>query len=562
MHPSLIYFTSHSFCSLFKGVGLRVLLVLIVFLTNLATSLAKSETAPLKATYISFSYEDNTVREVVKDLRRRYDLAFSYSSNEKLLSVKITARSGLVALSEGLEIIFAGTPIEYRIISEHIAFRYSSRLEEELLSANTSAEKPKIAPAPKRRKPARKVNTLFGRKRKETDEVAKVVETPPPPPEPEIKREVRAPAAAIPREETTEIAWKSSPVTSDRKVLTERKKRRKLARFSIFPGLSTGRLEEGNAIHTLSINMPVGLSGGLSGAELGVAFNGIKGNMEGVQICGGVNAVDEQITGAQIAGIGNGAGIGTGLQIAGGFNYCRRTLQGTQISGLLNVALNGVNRQYSVGLNLVQGDVKRQVGLVNRAVDVSRGQIGLVNLSDTIAGRSFGLINFVRKGYNTLEIARTSIVPYQFAWKMGSYRFYNVFEFGGGRRDLKLIGTEERREQIVWSLGYGFGWMNRLGKSPEWRANTEIVGTHLMRGVNFQKRLNFIASIRWTIDWKPGGFTNFFIGPVMNFHWTEFSDDELDKLFVSGWKLWDKRYDKTAFRGVLGVRFGLRLGKK
>lgn len=537
----------------------RFLFIVGVLIISIATSLANHRAVPTEITYISFSYDQSGLEEVIADLEKRYDLSFAYSPGKKLVGVKVSARSGLVELTEGLGIIFAGTPIEYRIINGRVALRFSSRLEAELLAAKAPA--PKVE-RPTRPRPARKVNTIFRKKKEVTDEVAKP-EVEPPPPAPVPQRPVVQPAPVIPREETNEVPWQSSPVNvNDRKVQQAKDKRRRLARFSVFPGLSTSQFQEASDIHTLSLNVPAGISGGLSGVELGLLYNGINGNMEGLQLSGLLNMVDQKIIGVQVAGLGNGAGIGTGIQIAGGFNYCRRTLQGTQISGLANIALNGVGRQYALGLNMVQGDVKRQIGLVNRAVNVSGGQIGLINISDTISGRSFGLINFVRKGYNVLEFSRTSIVPWQVGLKLGSHRFYNTFELGGGRRDLKLIGTDERTDQATWSVGYGLGWINRIGRDPDWRMNTEIVGTHLIRGGKWQSRLNFIISARWTLDFKTGQFTNFFIGPVINFHWSQLTDDELDNLFVSGWQLWKKRYDNTAFRGVLGVRFGARLGRK
>lgn len=544
------------YCRSAIGQYVRPTILLLLFAMNIATLLATK----IDAAYISFSYDSDPLEIVIEDLQNRYDLGFSYSPTTKLMRQEITARSGLVEINKALSILFAGTPIEYRIINGRIAMRFSDRLAEELLLASIEAVPEK---QPKQRKPkraARKVNTIFGKKQAEPAEVTVKVDsqrTVPP-------REIIPASPVIPKEERGEIPWQSSPITyDDQKIATTGRKSLRLARLSILPGLGSSSPNASQTIHAISLNLPAGMSSGLIGAEVGVLFNGINGDMEGAQIGGGLNLVNGQMTGVQIAGIGNGAGIGTGIQVGGLFNYCRRTLEGTQISSLLNIGLNGVNSQYSAGLNLVQGSVKRQVGLVNRAVDVERGQIGLINIADTVAGRSFGLLNFVSKGYNNFETARTSVTPYASTFKLGTHRFYNIFELGWGRRNLiDLDEPEEARRRIVsWSVGYGLGWTNGLGQSKSWRTNTEFVVSHLNRGARWTDRLNLVTSIRYTFDIRGGKVNHYFFGPVLNLHVTQLSKRELDGLFVSGWELWSQQYDTVKFRGVLGMRFGLRIGR-
>lgn len=476
------------------------------------------------------------------DLESRYAVAFSYQPNPDLLACRISARSGLVELTVGLQRLLAGTAIEYRLIRGQVALRYNRRLAEELKRQQSEAA--------------------------EAENATSAV--PPLPPEvPTMEAEaprrqpIEAPAS-IPVEIAEEIPWIRSPAWGGRSAASADRpqKQRALAQMSIFPGLSTHPRRETDYINTISLNLPIGISGGLAGAELGLVYNGILGDMEGVQLGALFNTVSGEMTGLQVAGMLNGAGIGTGVQIAGLGNYCRRTLEGLQIAPLFNMALNGVGRQFSLGLNISEGDVRSQIGLINRGQHVARYQIGLLNISDTIAGTPIGLFNFVRRGYNTLELARTSTLPLSISLRLGAHRFYNIFEFGGGRRDLLLLdGTEARSKQIVWGIGYGFGWMNRAGDRQKSFWNTEVVGIHLNRSSRWQNSLNFVLSTRMTYDWKAGKETHLFIGPVMNLHWTEASDEALDKFFVSGWRLFGRRYDTILFRGVLGVRMGVRIGK-
>lgn len=511
------------------------LLVALLFFCGLVADLA----AQSGKTYITFSYRDASMQEVMTDLENRYAISFSYQPQPDLLAYRLSARSGLVELSAGLKRLLAGSAVEYRIIRGQVALRYNRRLAEELLRQQKQAT--------------------------EQENAISAVKPPPPPIEAESPRRppIEAPNS-IAVEIAEEIPWQSSPIleSKTRNSNDRVQKQRVLGQLSVFPGLSTHPGRETDYINTISVNLPIGLSGGLSGAELGLVFNGIVGDMEGVQIGAMLNTVSGEMTGLQIAGLLNGAGIGTGVQIAGLGNYCHRTLEGLQIAPLFNMALNGVGRQFSLGVNISEGDVRSQIGLLNRGQNVARYQIGLVNISDTIAGTPIALFNFVRRGYNTFELARTSTLPLSISLRLGAHRFYNIFEFGGGRRDMLLLdGSGERSKQIVWGIGYGFGWMNRVGNKHKNFWNTEIVGMHLNRSNRWQNKLNFVLSSRMTYDWKAGKETHLFIGPVMNLHWTTASDEALDKFFVSGWRLFGRRYDKTLFRGVLGLRMGIRIGK-
>ncbi|MEL6142050.1 MAG: hypothetical protein AAFU67_10570, partial [Bacteroidota bacterium] len=304
-----------------------------------------------KEPYISFSYRDARVEEIILDLKQRYDLAFSYGRNPDLLNYKITARSGLIKIEDGLRYLFTGTPIEYRIISGQVALRYNRQLANQLLSQREATTE-----SPPRRK-RRKASPPPA----EVAVVDKEPELPPATPE----RDIPSPAQPIPTETATEVPWVSSPIVTSKpaEIPTSRKKRQ-LGQISFLPGVSSNPGKEREYINTISFNLPAGVSGGVVGAEFGILYNGIDGDLVGAQIGGLVNVVDKNLIGVQIAGLGNGAGIGTGVQIAGGFNYCRRTLRGTQIAGLVNVALNGVSNQYAP-LNISEGDVKTQIGLFN-----------------------------------------------------------------------------------------------------------------------------------------------------------------------------------------------------
>ncbi|MEL7377800.1 MAG: STN domain-containing protein, partial [Bacteroidota bacterium] len=92
--------------------------------------------------YISYSYREESLEEVLEDLERRYELNFVYSQTEQLVGQTISARSGLVGIDQGLQILFAETAIEFRRRDARVLLRYNQQRAQELLSLR------EIPPAP------------------------------------------------------------------------------------------------------------------------------------------------------------------------------------------------------------------------------------------------------------------------------------------------------------------------------------------------------------------------------------------------------------------------------
>lgn len=234
--------------------------------------------------------------------------------------------------------------------------------------------------------------------------------------------------------------------------------------LSLLPPVSTNRLLSFNTVNTLSVNIIGGHSKGLKGVEVGGVYNFDAGDVYGVQAGGVLNLVKEKVSGVQIAGISNGVRRKvTGLQAAGVNNYVSddiagvqvagvmqnaRQVYGVQVAGVLNVAKKFSGGQIGGVINIadttshglqIAGVINRaknfdglQISGVLNTCDTLRGlQIGLINKSNTIKkGFSLGLFNYVKNGYNKIEIARNDLGIYSLGYRSG-WAPLHMFYYGG-----------------------------------------------------------------------------------------------------------------------------------
>ena len=213
----------------------------------------------------------------------------------------------------------------------------------------------------------------------------------------------------------------------------------------VLPMVSTAG--PGRHVHALSLNLLVGSSWAVHGAELAGALNLTEREVRGAQLAGVGNILEGELTGYQAAGVFNlvggrtrsyqaagvfnivqgdsgyvqaagvfnlnagafrglgaagvfnlGRGPVSGLQAAGVFNLLEGPLVGAQVAGVFNRADEVAGAQ--VGLVNISGDVRgSQVGLVNVATGEVRGtQVGLVNVAHSMRGLPVGVVNVSEKG--------------------------------------------------------------------------------------------------------------------------------------------------------------------
>lgn len=243
--------------------------------------------------------------------------------------------------------------------------------------------------------------------------------------------------------------------------------------IGLVPKISTNSLLSFNTINKFALNLLVGYSKGINGAEIGGfanidygdvkylqiggAANIVFGNVKGAQIAGIINATEKNTLGAQIAGAFNlNRGKLEGLQVSGVLNYNRKLLTGAQIAGFGNIAKTKVTGLQISGFfnhskkvegaqiagcyNLADSITGLQIaGLANTAKFIKGMQLAPFNFADSVVGIPFGIFSYVKKGYHKLEVVSDEIGFTSIGFGTGVEKFHNVIMIGGNYRKTDLL---------------------------------------------------------------------------------------------------------------------------
>jgi hypothetical protein len=252
----------------------------------------------------------------------------------------------------------------------------------------------------------------------------------------------------------------------------------KKAVFNIAPAFTEEKLYTQNEDHNFALSLIAGHSGKVSGVAIGgIAYvveddiegasiagsvNWNNGRTFGAQLAGGVNHTKLDMKGLQLAGFGNWAGSKyRGAQFAGGANLIEGNLEGFQGAGGVNwtigevqgaqaaaVNYSGSHKGAQIGIVNITDEIKgAQVGLVNNAGHVKGLQIGLINRAESNKGLSLGLVNLIDDGRKDLDLSIDELQFVHIAFKMGTDRFYTIYDFGSS-----VNGNSERN-----TAGLGLG---------------------------------------------------------------------------------------------------------
>ncbi len=329
-----------------------------------------------------------------------------------------------------------------------------------------------------------------------------------------------------------------------RGLLFENKLADQWAQVSVVPA----RRKKSRSNH-FSLNAIAGNNGGLKGLEIGGLYNAIQYDAIGIQLSGFANFVKGNVEGIQIAsflnyneGIMRGMQFGAmninnqadGLMIAPVFNLNRRISRGYQIAGLFNAGRNVAGGQIAAFTNVSMGRVFFQTagfvnvaervkvqlgGIVNVAKHVDYFQIGLINVADTVSGFSFGLVNLIRRGYNKIELSAGDALLANFAFKLGTKRFYNIFQVGSNfKRNNFNTG-------IVWGYGYGFGFF-MLNTKSGFKINPEVLVSVIQEKKIIKPELNLLNQFKLLFHFTDKPF-EIFAGPTVNLMVTEINLNDL-----------------------------------
>lgn len=315
----------------------------------------------------------------------------------------------------------------------------------------------------------------------------------------------------------------------------------------LFPPLSTNGLNNVNIVNDVSLNLFIGLSGGVDLLEAGGFINIDRYHVRGAQLAGFGNTVGGSMNGAQLSGFYNvtgghahgfqGAGFVNvtgsdvkGVQAAGFANVAGDTLDGLQAAGFINVAgasrhgvqVAGFGNVAGGGNNLLQGagffNIAREVngaqlaGFINVADHVVGTQVaGFINICDSIAGVPLSFISVVKKnGYRKLGFSISEVQYASFSYKMGVKHLYNIYSFG------KPFGPGSR-----WMYGGGVGTeldlSGNLLLNIEGTVHQELwIGNPAASHFLQVDRLNLYNSVKFLFGWNVEDQVTLSLGPTFN----------------------------------------------
>ncbi|MBI1228347.1 MAG: hypothetical protein GC192_24145 [Bacteroidetes bacterium] len=561
---------------------------------------------------VTFEYNNLRLKDALADITDRYQIPFSYSTEQVNVRQRITAKVVDLPLSEALDKLLENVKVAYMKVGNHIVLRSDPT---KAVSKSTGSKQS----VPKKRvpDPEPEQQTVLV-KQQETPEEA-------PPSKPHTTQDsvlalempdaqpVRRDGDMHPFDETllNFEKWRYQSDSWTRRPPHEKR----VAQVSVLPFIGTNTKESDDVTNNISMNLLWGVNGGVDGMEFGGGINMVRNNMNGFQVAGLGNKVNNDMTGTQFGGVFNYAGgITRGFQAAGVVNYANRAeaaqaagianmvrgdVTGMQTSGLFNVAggdarglqaagffnktggdskvqaaggfnrSRGSSRVQAAGVfNLSRGNTKLQVGgLFNSAHDVKIGQfstllnrargdmkglqIGLINISDTVSGVPIGLINIVKRGYNKFEIYGSEILHGNFQLKLGANRFYNIFHVGA--RVPPGDGS------YIWGLGYGIGTVTTLSQRST--LNWELMAIHISENEPWTNNLNSIGEFRWLWNHQLGSSIGFFIGPTANVMISQLRNPETGEIRspVVPYTLFDEDLNRnTNLKAWVGVNAGFR----
>jgi hypothetical protein len=248
---------------------------------------------------------------------------------------------------------------------------------------------------------------------------------------------------------------------------------------SLLPFVGTNHVMSGNVINSLSFNIFVGYSGGVSALELGGFANLVRRDVHGAQLAGFANLVGRNVYGLQGAGFANATLKNfDGIQAAGFMNVTGGHFRGLQLAGFANATLGNMSGLQASGFANVAAKKFNGLqvsGFFNYAHVHKRGlQISLFNYADSSGALPIGLISYVRRnGYRRLEIGTDEMNYGNLTFKTGVAKLYNIITMGSS------FGITDKP---LYTAGYGVGTSQKWGKG--WRSNFDFTFNRIMEAAN------------------------------------------------------------------------------
>lgn len=292
------------------------------------------------------------------------------------------------------------------------------------------------------------------------------------------------------------------------------------------------------------------LQGGMKGWQLSGISNVTTKNVGGVQMSGISNYAHGDVLVMQAAGIVNIGQNVNGVQLAGIVNVSRGKVGGAQLAGIGNFSKEVNAGQLAGIINIATKKVRgaQIAGIVNYGKEIKGSQLALFNVSDTVTGLPIGFISFVRRGYRRVELSGNEILYANLTLKTGVNKLYNIFT--GGLVPNDSITT--------WGFGYGFGFEMSNGK--RFLHSYDFTSNWISEKNKPFGTLNLLNRIKINFAYKFGKRASVFLGPSINFHLSEWIDNDTGEFLTSiaPYNLTTNVFGDTQMQLWVGGQFGFR----
>ena len=411
---------------------------------------------------VSIVYKEQTLKDILNDLSKRFGISISYSSDQVPLNKKISIDLRDISLSQALDQIFQETDVVYIELNDQIVLKRKKSEQtpapvkaQSVPDAGASLDNGAALTIVKRpEEPVITLNDIPETPFFKPEEVVIEVDNKEALREEFVKEQTRIyqdffsaqdtskflTGKALKRDLKTAIRLLENKVKQLSDSLDKEKRKHPGDHEGVYEADASAGIPEDSGSSTLketpvqitfvyplgtngrqspeylnrfSLNILSGNNGGVKGAEVGSLVNLIHKDVHGSQIAGLVNLDKGSFKGAQLAGIANLVGQNVkGFQAAGIANLNKKRTQGAHFAGIVNMTgdtssvfqASGV-LSYSHGSNI--GGQFSGVSSISKGSLVGPQAAGVVNIvhGNAKGAQAAGVINLTTKNQIGAQIA-------------------------------------------------------------------------------------------------------------------------------------------------------------
>lgn len=334
---------------------------------------------------------------------------------------------------------------------------------------------------------------------------------------------------------------------------------------SFVPFIGTNHKLSANVSNKYSFNILGGYSFETRAFELAGLFNFVETNVRSVQVGGLFNYTGQNQSGLQIGGLFNHTRLNSkGLIIGGLINYSDSLIKGMEIAGFTNIHPKGSNGFAIAGFANYSGGNSRGMALAGFAnvyrsnfkglqlsgflnyTKIGGTQIGIVNIADSLTGVPIGIFNFIRKGYNNIEVSYDEQQFLNLEIRSGVNALYSR---------LLVSSNILQSKETEWSYGYGMGSAPALAKKLH--LNIDLSAQHFLKS-NHNPEMDMLGKLGVGLEYRITPWISIFGMATANASYREINADYTPYLREQHYyesQVFDNGYQLNQW---IGYKFGLR----